>query len=239
MTNYILLLSVVIPLTSEYSRPTLLQNPTAILTVVCGGAVCWGSLENFQLNHFCSNSVSLRWIQPPTKKIPEEFSLGWSAPGTRSWQICQPNSDRCQNKSECPTFHPLSETSWLVRETFTFTFVKIHVMNTQVAHREQVRIPIIQIISHNGSGVVETEQQKSRSHVVRFNSATVISYRCIETHADTLVQISPLYNNCPQYLGHTDSSRSGVKMFLRVVILVFAATCCTGRVIGKTLHTRH
>ena len=28
-------------------------------------------------------------------------------------------------------------------------------------------------------------------------------------------------------------------MFLRVVILVFAATCCTARVIGKSLHTRH
>jgi len=28
-------------------------------------------------------------------------------------------------------------------------------------------------------------------------------------------------------------------MFLRVVILVFAATCCTAEVIGKSLHTRH
>jgi hypothetical protein len=46
------------------------------------------------------------------------------------------------------------------------------------------------------------------------------------------------YNiNCPQHLGHTDGSRSGVKMFLRVVILVFAATCCRARVIGKSLHT--
>jgi hypothetical protein len=156
-TDYILLLSVFIPLTSVYSRATLLQNPTAILTVAWGGAVRWGSLENFQLNHFCSNSVSLRCIHPLTEKIPKEFSLGWSASGTWSWQICQPNSDRCQNKSVCPTFHPLSEPSWLVRETFTFTFVKIHVVNTQVAHREQVRGPIIHVIRHNGSGVVVTE----------------------------------------------------------------------------------
>jgi len=28
-------------------------------------------------------------------------------------------------------------------------------------------------------------------------------------------------------------------MFFRVVILVLAATCCTARVIGKSLHTRH
>jgi hypothetical protein len=126
-----------------------------------------------------------------------------------------------------------------VRESFTFTFVKTHSVNTQVAHREQARIPVVRAIRHNGSGVVETEYEKSRSNVVRFNSAAVIAYRCIETHADTLVEITPLYINCPQYLDHTDGSRSGVKMFLRVVILLFAAACYTARVIGKALHTRH
>ena len=43
---------------------------------------------------------------------------------------------------------------------------------------------------------------------------------------------------CTQHLGDTDDSTFGVKMFFRVVILVFAATCCRARVIGKSLYTR-
>ena len=44
---------------------------------------------------------------------------------------------------------------------------------------------------------------------------------------------------CTEYLDHIDRNISGIKMFFRVVILVFAATCCTARVIGKFLYIRH
>ena len=49
---------------------------------------------------------------------------------------------------------------------------------------------------------------------------------------------SALHIKCNQHIGHTGESIFCVKMFFRVVILVFAATCCTARVIGKSLHTR-
>jgi len=54
-----------------------------------------------------------------------------------------------------------------------------------------------------------------------------------------LVTITPSHINCTQHAGHSNDSTSDVKMFLRVVILVFAATCCTALVFGKSLHTRH
>jgi hypothetical protein len=53
------------------------------------------------------------------------------------------------------------------------------------------------------------------------------------------VNPATVYINCTQHHGHTDGRRYGVKMFFRVVILVFAAAYCTARVIGKALHTRH
>ena len=88
--------------------------------------------------------------------------------------------------------------------------------------------------------MIETEYQKSVGyHVVRLKSSVVIPYRSVVAHADRFVNIQPQYINRTQHLGHTDDSWSGVKMFLRVVILVFAATCCTARVIGKALHTGH
>jgi hypothetical protein len=54
-----------------------------------------------------------------------------------------------------------------------------------------------------------------------------------------LLNNPPLHINCTQHLGHTDGNIPGVNMFFHVVILVSAATCCTARVIGKSLHTRH
>jgi len=54
-----------------------------------------------------------------------------------------------------------------------------------------------------------------------------------------LMKDPPLHIKCTQHLGHTDDRRFGVKMFFRVVILVFVVTYCTARVIGKSLHTRH
>ena len=112
--------------------------------------------------------------------------------------------------------------------------------DTQVAQRQQVRGSIIQVIRHRESTSLRQNTKKSRRyHFLRLDSTTVLTYRRVVSHADKLVKIPPLHINCTQHLGHTDDSRSGVKMFLRVVILVFASTCCTARMIGKALHTRH
>jgi len=73
---------------------------------------------------------------------------------------------------------------------------------------------------------------------VRLHSSDTLSLTVV-TYTDKLELIPLLQINCTQHLDHTDGSRCGVKMFLRIVILVFAATCCTAQVIGKSLHTRH
>ena len=90
--------------------------------------------------------------------------------------------------------------------------------------------------SHKTQGkyVTATEQHKLQGWPPQLPYFTV---KCRVTCR--LVNIPPLYIDCTQHLGHTDDSRSAVKMFLRVVILVFAATCCTARVICKAVHTRH
>ena len=154
-------------------------------------------------------------------------------------KICQTISSKCQSKGVWPTSHPLSETSWLVRDTSTFSFIKIHAGNNQIAQRSRCEVQSFKL-KDTRKYVIDTEYKKWKSYyVARLNSTYVITYRCVVSHADMLVNILPLYINRTQHFGHTDDSRSGVKMFLRVVILVFAATCCTARVIGKSLHTRH
>ena len=93
----------------------------------------------------------------------------------------------------------------------------------------------IKVISHRE--ITKDRQNSSNPGRELLNSPPQPSYliaKCLVAHR--LVKILPMYINCTQHLGHTDDSRSGVKMFLRVVILVFAATCCRARVIGKSLH---
>jgi hypothetical protein len=129
-----------------------------------------------------------------------------------------------------------------VKETFTFTFnitftfIKIHAVTlnlqsesrynqsshlTQRNIRNCNRLAIIHILAY---------------HKIRLHRSYTISSTVVK-HSDKSMNIPPLYFNCTQHLGHTDDSWSGFKMFLRVVILVFAATCCTAQVIGKSLHT--
>jgi len=73
---------------------------------------------------------------------------------------------------------------------------------------------------------------------IHIHSSDTLSLSVV-SKADKLLHLPPLHIKCTQQFGHIDGSRSGVKMFLRIVILAFVATCCTARVIGKTLHTRH
>jgi len=87
-------------------------------------------------------------------------------------------------------------------------------------------IPIIQNLDY----------RKIRLH--NCNNSNTISLGGV-THTDKLEHFPPLHIKPTQLFGHTGDSWSGVEMFLLVVILVFAATCCTTRVIGKSLHTRH
>jgi len=74
--------------------------------------------------------------------------------------------------------------------------------------------------------------------MIRLDSSDILSLSVV-THTDKLMIISPLHIKCTQNFDYTIDSRSGVKMFLRVVILVFAATSCTAQVIGRSLHTGH
>jgi len=73
---------------------------------------------------------------------------------------------------------------------------------------------------------------------IKPHSNDTLSLRGV-THADKSLHLPPLHIQRTEHIGHTDGSRSGVRIFFRVVILVFAATCCTARVIGKALHTGH
>ena len=71
---------------------------------------------------------------------------------------------------------------------------------------------------------------------IKPQSPDTLSLRVV-SHADKSLYLPPPHIKCTEYLRHTDDSPSGVKMFFRVGILVFAATFCTARVIGKSLHT--
>jgi hypothetical protein len=61
-----------------------------------------------------------------------------------------------------------------VRETFTFTFIKIHAVNIQVAYRQRVRGSMIQFIEQ---GKYLTEAEYNNEENVRFTSTAVIPYR--------------------------------------------------------------
>jgi len=74
--------------------------------------------------------------------------------------------------------------------------------------------------------------------MIRLDSSDILSLSVV-THTDKLMIIPSLHIKCTQNFDYKDDSRSGVKKFLRVVILVFAATCCTAEVIGQSLHTGH
>jgi hypothetical protein len=56
--------SIIIPLSTVYSRAIVIQNPTSNLTGACGGAVGWGSLEMHKVGHIYSNSVPVGRIHP-------------------------------------------------------------------------------------------------------------------------------------------------------------------------------
>jgi hypothetical protein len=71
---------------------------------------------------------------------------------------------------------------------------------------------------------------------IRLHTSDTLSLSDV-THADKLDSIQSHLITCTQHFGNTDDSRSGVKMFFRVMILVFVATYCTAQVIGKSLHT--
>jgi hypothetical protein len=71
---------------------------------------------------------------------------------------------------------------------------------------------------------------------IRLHTTDTLSLSNV-THTDNLEHLPTLHTKCTQHLGNTDDSRSGIKMFFRVMILVFVATCCRAQVIVKSLHT--
>jgi hypothetical protein len=115
---------------------------------------------------------------------------------------------------------------------------------TQLAHKLQTanRCEIQFLKSQDRAKVREFDRRALIRNLqfrnIHIHSSDTLSLSVV-SKADKLLHLPPLHIKCTQQLGHKDGSRSGVKMFLRVVILVFAATCCTARVIGKALHTRH
>ena len=132
---------------------------------------------------------------------------------------------------------PSAEPSWLVKETYNFTFT--------------LTFNFIKTLKMQNASMCEVQSLKSLdTGKVRDDRKAIIqnlAYRKISLHRSGILSLSrhmqllnspPLHIKCTQHLSHTDDSRSGVKMFFRVVILVFAAISCTARVIGKSLHTR-
>jgi hypothetical protein len=111
-------------------------------------------------------------------------------------------------------------------------------VSTHVAQPEQLRVLIDQVIEETGKYVIATEYKLLAYRSTGHHTSDKLKLSVV-SHVDKLVEITGEDIKSNQNPGHTDGSRSGVKMFLRVVILVFAATCCTAMVIGKSLHTRH
>jgi len=108
-------------------------------------------------------------------------------------------------------------------------------VSTPALNRKNMWGTIFQVIKHREStGLRQNSNNREPDIVNHLHSCHTISLNVV---TQRLVNFPPICSKCTQHLRHSDDSTSGVKMFLRVVILFFAATCCTARVIGKALDT--
>lgn len=75
------------------------------------GSIPGQILRKFQVTYFFSVRTQKPW--------------GYSAAGAYSWQLCHPSSGEYQSKGGSSTFHPPSESSWLVNgKALPFTQLK-------------------------------------------------------------------------------------------------------------------